>query len=160
MKKSKRKVIAIILALLWMIMIFMFSAQNATSSAELSGGIEQKILSTFYPGFDDMTEEQQQELLSHFNIRKIAHFVAYFVLGILMFNIFVIYKKFSLLVRGLFSLICCVAYAAGDEIHQYFVPGRSCELRDVFIDSSGAILSITILCLYCGFSKKMKDRVK
>ena len=28
-------------------------------------------------------------------------------------------------------------YAVSDELHQLFVPGRSCELMDMLIDSSG-----------------------
>ena len=28
-------------------------------------------------------------------------------------------------------------FLISDEVHQIYVPGRSCELRDVFIDTSG-----------------------
>ena len=34
----------------------------------------------------------------------------------------------------------CILYAASDEIHQLFVPGRGAQFRDVMIDFSGAIL--------------------
>jgi len=40
-----------------------------------------------------------------------------------------------------------VLYAVTDEIHQSFVPGRSCELRDVLIDSVGVLTGVTILWL-------------
>ena len=33
-------------------------------------------------------------------------------------------------------------YAATDELHQYFVPGRACMFTDVCIDSFGALLGI------------------
>ena len=33
-------------------------------------------------------------------------------------------------------------YAVSDEIHQIFVPGRSCELRDILIDSAGVLVGI------------------
>ena len=38
-------------------------------------------------------------------------------------------------------------YALSDEVHQIYVPGRSCELRDVFIDTSGSIIGIIIYSL-------------
>jgi len=49
-----------------------------------------------------------------------------------------------------------MAYAFSDEWHQWFVEGRSCELRDVGIDTMGVILGT---CLYNGVSR-MKDRGK
>ena len=39
-------------------------------------------------------------------------------------------------------------YAVTDEIHQYFVPGRSCEFRDICIDSAGVLCGIFCLCLF------------
>lgn len=32
----------------------------------------------------------------------------------------------------------CALYACSDELHQYFVPGRSCRFFDVCVDSTGA----------------------
>lgn len=32
----------------------------------------------------------------------------------------------------------CALYACSDELHQYFVPGRSCKFFDVCVDSTGA----------------------
>ena len=34
--------------------------------------------------------------------------------------------------------IFCALYACSDELHQYFVPGRSCKFFDVCVDSTGA----------------------
>jgi len=42
----------------------------------------------------------------------------------------------------LFSLGICVLYAVSDEVHQLFVPGRGRQVRDVLIDSAGAIVGI------------------
>ncbi len=36
-------------------------------------------------------------------------------------------------------------YAISDEFHQYFVPGRSCEFRDMCIDSAG----VAVGCIIC-----------
>jgi len=37
--------------------------------------------------------------------------------------------------------------AAGDEIHQAFVPGRTALISDVFIDTSGGAIGLTLLWL-------------
>lgn len=36
----------------------------------------------------------------------------------------------------------CILYAISDEVHQLFVPGRGGQVRDVIIDSAGAIAGI------------------
>ena len=41
--------------------------------------------------------------------------------------------------------IICVAYAALDEYHQMFVPGRSAEVRDVLIDSIGIFAGVILV---------------
>lgn len=46
---------------------------------------------------------------------------------------------------ALVSWIICTLYAGTDELHQYFVPGRACSLRDVCIDSAGALLGVLIM---------------
>ncbi|MBP3706929.1 MAG: VanZ family protein [Clostridia bacterium] len=160
MKVKLFRFIAITVTVLWMLLIFSFSAQNATKSASLSKGLKYKLFSLVYPDFDEMTEDEQQELLDKFPIRKLAHFFAYSVLGILSWLSFVSYKKITYKLRCVYPFFICVIYAVSDELHQYFVAGRSCELRDVVIDSSGALLAIIIISLYSGFSKRIYQRIK
>ena len=38
-------------------------------------------------------------------------------------------------------------YAATDEFHQVFVPGRSGKVADVLLDSAGALLGVLLLAL-------------
>ena len=45
-------------------------------------------------------------------------------------------------------------YAASDEVHQIFIPGRSGEGKDVLLDCVGVLLGILILSLF------WSDRVK
>lgn len=40
------------------------------------------------------------------------------------------------------ALLTCVLYAISDEVHQSFVPGRGAQVKDVLIDSAGAIVGI------------------
>jgi VanZ family protein len=39
------------------------------------------------------------------------------------------------------------AYAASDEFHQVFVPGRTALVTDVLIDTSGGLIGLTLLYL-------------
>lgn len=52
------------------------------------------------------------------------------------------------------AVLIAFLYAATDEIHQLFVPGRTGQLKDVFIDTLGAILMMLILYLINKMSKK------
>ena len=42
-----------------------------------------------------------------------------------------------------------IAYAASDEVHQMFVPGRSAEMADLAADASGVVIG-TAACWACG----------
>lgn len=76
-----------------------------------------------------------------FIIKKTAHFVEYAVLSFLYLRAFLgskTLKKKSFLLAFLISLV----YAASDEYHQSFIPGREPRIRDVIIDSMGALFAI------------------
>ncbi|MFA8437281.1 VanZ family protein [Pueribacillus sp. YX66] len=81
--------------------------------------------------------------LFNFYVRKAAHFFAYFVLGMLALHAFI---KSGL--HGWRSIWCalalCVLYAITDEVHQLFIAGRAGQVRDVLIDSVGAIVGISL----------------
>ena len=80
----------------------------------------------------------------------------YALLGILcVFPVSVYYRGRS---AALFSLCIAWLYAVSDELHQYFVPGRSCEIRDVLIDWSGAALGVGIVMLIGLLSKRKKQK--
>lgn len=49
--------------------------------------------------------------------------------------------------RGLFAAVFSCIYASSDEIHQLFVPGRAGQVRDVLIDTSGAVAGILLAIL-------------
>lgn len=80
-------------------------------------------------------------------IRKSAHVVEYFVLGILCISLILAYKNKLSWKAVLFSIFSCVLYACFDEVHQLFVPGRAGRVFDVFVDSIG----ISIGCLFYSF---------
>lgn len=136
-----RKILPWAAVILWMALIFFFSAQVAEQSDQLSTGIAEKIAETVekvIPGSGLAIES-----MNHI-VRKNAHFFVYLVLGALTVNAF--YCSGVRGFMGIFAaLIVCVLYAASDEIHQLFVPGRSGQFTDVLIDSAGAAIGSLII---------------
>ena len=149
MKKTVFRAVTAVVLILHMTFIFSLSSQVAEDSQKLSGGFTQKVFSVFYPGFSEMTEEQQQQIIEGitFPIRKLAHFSIYFLLGVFSFLAVISYDKIAFWLRCVISFLICFVYAASDEIHQLYVPGRSGEFRDVLIDSSGALLAVSAMAL-------------
>lgn len=143
----KRKVLPWLLVILWMALIFYLSHQPANTSNGLSKGATEIIVETvekIAPSVDINIKN-----FNH-NLRKNAHFFAYLVLGILVVNglrsIGIVgYKAMSL------ALFICILYAISDEVHQLFVPGRGGQIKDVIIDSAGAVVGILG---YNGFTKR------
>lgn len=88
------------------------------------------------------------QVVMTFIVRKSAHITAYFILGILMFNVI---KDFKLNAKHavLVSVALSFLYAVTDEFHQLFVQGRSCELRDVMIDTVASVVGVCLYCLFC-----------
>lgn len=147
--------IAICLLLIgWMILIFSLSAETAETSSKTSGGFVSVIINILFPDFEELSENTQLELRETFQfiIRKAAHFTIYTILGGLAFLSIFTYKKLPFWSRSLSSAAFCLLYAVSDEIHQLLVPGRSGEIRDVFIDFCGALLGIAVLILTFKFS--------
>ena len=152
MNKDKiKKTISIILLIMWMGLIFYFSQQDATDSSSLSNGFIATIYS-FITG-----KEATLEVLEKYSfiVRKLAHFSVYFVLGLLSFNVMFQFKtKYKYGYAFLISFI----YSISDEIHQIFIPGRAGQVRDVLIDSSGALLAILICYLISYLVLKSKNK--
>lgn len=139
-----KKIIMGLLIICWMITIFMFSNQGSDKSSKTSKGSIRFILDKLSIT-KNMEEQQIEELIEKLQtpIRKLAHFSIYTLGGILTSIYFSLDKK-SKRKSIIEAILFCSIYAITDEIHQYFIPGRSCELRDILIDSSGALFGILI----------------
>ena len=160
------------LTIVWMIVIFIFSAQSGDDSANLSGGITEAIVSFLYKDFDSFSPNKQLAILdkAHFIIRKLAHFTEYAILGIFSSLTCLTYiydkvtdfasvkNKICMLKVISISFIFSTLYAISDEIHQGFTDNRYPSPRDVIIDSSGALTGILITCLifYYIYTKKKR----
>ena len=79
-----------------------------------------------------------------FVVRKAAHFSIYATIGGLMMIIIYLLSK-QIIFSGCISFTLAFLYAVFDEKRQLGIDGRSGSLKDVFIDSSGALFAISIL---------------
>ena len=137
------KIINIVLLLVCMIGIFLFSSEDRDTSTNTSIETTKKVVSVVSNDEDTSTKIAKD----YFNeVRKSAHLIEYFCLGILAINVLKDYHKINIWMI-LICIVFCMLYALSDEIHQIYVPGRSCELRDIFIDTSGSIIGIIIYSL-------------
>ena len=78
---------------------------------------------------------------------KINHFIAYFVLAVLV-NLTLIYQrksKFLFEKAQIATIVICLFYGAVDELHQLLVPGRSAETMDWVADALGTSLGVLVL---------------
>ena len=121
-----KKNIFTLMVILWMAIIFSFSAQPADESEQMSLSVGHVAGLLFADGYEDWPQERQDafaERIDHV-VRKAAHFTEYAVLGVLLALMYRAYghkgKRLFLLSAGTGSL-----YAATDEFHQLFVEGRS-----------------------------------
>lgn len=126
------------LLIAWALVIFYLSSEGSDASSGRSDVIVQTVQSwgVATAGTDFMT----------FLVRKSAHIIAYFIFGGLAYNVIRHYKlpvRRALLTSGAIVLV----YAASDEFHQLFVPGRSGEVRDVLIDTTAGIVGICLAWL-------------
>ena len=139
-----KKCIFTVLLVAWMGFIFSMSAQNSEVSSNTSGETIRVVLS-LVPEFEEQSKDFQEQIIEdlQFIARKSAHFIAYMILGILSILLFLQFDSINK--RPQIALLFCIAYAISDEIHQFFVPGRACQLRDVIIDSTGSLTGIVLV---------------
>lgn len=138
-----KKIIKLILVVLWMGVIFTFSSDNADKSTSKSDGVIINIYKTFHKG--DLSKKEKQEIIDKyvFPVRKAAHFTEYLILGILLISFINEYKALELKYI-LITIFICMLYAVSDEIHQLFISGRTAKILDVFIDTLGSTTGIFI----------------
>ena len=140
-----KRIVFIIMLLATLYLIFCFSAQDGEKSGNLSLKATNFIVNLFskVKNMDTSLRMHYVERL-HPIIRKLAHFCIYCLVGFSVMGFwctFDIRNKYKLL----WSILIGVAYAASDEFHQSFIPGRGPSIRDVCIDSAGVLTGIFIM---------------
>ncbi len=146
MKTGDKRKFAVwtVLTVIWMIVIFLFSAQPAEESYETSD-----LLLAFQQNYADTFFEK----LMSFIVRKAAHMAEFGLLALLCMAVLrsggeFLCKKITRLRQYLLVLLFSSFYAFTDELHQFFVPGRNATFADWLIDSFGVCAVLWILHMY------------
>ena len=118
-----------LLVVLWCAFIF-----HATSSPAYSGDHTQQDVAAVLP-----TAGAPAVHWLNLAVRKASHLFAFGTLGALA-----AWALPGASWRTAAAWAFATLYAASDEFHQSFVPGRTAEVWDVFLDSAGALLFILV----------------
>lgn len=132
---------------LWMAVIFFFSAQNGEQSGGLSGGLTEQVAAALTPGWAQLSAADRAARLAvwHLVVRKAAHVTEFAVLGGLLMNAWVRQHRHVGVRQAVAALLCGLLYAVSDELHQMFVPGRGPAVTDVLIDLTGVLAGVLII---------------
>lgn len=90
------------------------------------------------------------------DVSPVGHFGEYFLFGALLFNAL----RFKLSPKA--ALVAALAigslYGVTDELHQYFVPARSCDPADWAVDTVATLLGALACRCGLGTARKRKTR--
>ena len=149
-------------AIVMMYVIYSFSAQTGEVSGALSYEVSYQIVETKN---EVLNENKSYDELAYsassieFYVRKAAHMTEYCLLAIAISFPLYVYR-----IRGfwlvLLAGIVCVGFAGFDEYHQSFVAGRGPSVRDVCIDSGGALIGILLVQAFCWSTMHNPSRKK
>lgn len=146
-----KKIIWILLTIIWVAFIFFNSLRTGVESSNTSGilvGLAEDILAIF----NITIKPDNLSVL----IRKSAHFTEFSILGIFAYNSMksfhickdkpILYKNVNVFTY-IIVLSFCLLIALADEGIQFFVPGRANSIFDVIIDFSGSLFAVLIVVL-------------
>ena len=136
-------IISAVVLLAVLITIFILSAQDGQDSSSTSGF------------FTKLIEAILGQPANEDTIRTLAHFCEFTGLGFLMCN-FIFALKDRL--RPFLSIVFSFLYAISDEIHQYFVPDRACQLSDLAVDTAGIVSGVAVFCILITLITKIKHK--
>lgn len=139
----RRTRLRLVLPLLLIAVTLIFIWSNSLKDATASGEQSDAAASLFCRIFD---VERQPFRFLYENLRKVAHFTEFALLGAEVALLFLWNRKRE--VRFcLLGIAFCAVCAAIDECIQYFVPGRAALLLDVGIDTAGSACALIFLFL-------------
>jgi len=138
-------------ALVWAVVISLFS--TGLFKSDNTRHLIIPILRFFLPH----ASAETLDFLHHI-IRKCGHLTEYFILSMLILRGIRAGEK-GLYLRWVRVTILIVAgYAALDEYHQSFVPGRTAAVGDVLIDTTGGIAAQIVASLVVLLRKAREKR--
>ncbi|HVP42736.1 MAG TPA: VanZ family protein [Terriglobales bacterium] len=127
-----------LLALAWTAVILY--ASSDAFSAQNTGSILEAVV-TFLFGH----VQRQTFATLHFLARKSAHVIEYGILGLVWFRAWRGRRQGFAWKWAWLGLGVVLATAIVDEVHQSFVPSRTGEVSDVFLDVAGALAAQMVL---------------
>ncbi|OQP05204.1 teicoplanin resistance protein VanZ [Geobacillus sp. 46C-IIa] len=132
---------------LWCLAIYTFSESSWFTGANTAHVLQ--VILSYWP-FGGGEEEGPSFL--NFLIRKAAHLTEFGILAVLVWR-----ALFPRKVAYIGAWLFATAYAATDEWHQSFEPGRTATPKDVAIDSCGALIALVIVFV-CRRWRKARHR--
>ena len=130
-----------VLVAAWAGFIFFMSAHTSSGLDEDMGLISQLL---------DMLKAWQRALFDPDAdiVSSLGHFCEYFVFGALVANAL----RCHMPLRRVWPVALALASAYGitDELHQLFVPTRTCDPVDWVVDTVAAALAVTLVCAIFG----------
>ena len=137
-----KRIISTILLIVWMLIIFMLSNESSVVSQNKSDKVTSTIIEITNK---DISNTKKEDIISNnrFLIRNGAHFILYFILGILVVITLKTYNVNRNII--LCSILMCLMYSISDEIHQLFTSGRTFKVLDILLDTMASSLSIIIM---------------
>lgn len=155
-KQTKFIIITLIPVLAVMGTIFYFSSQTADASTVTSGGFVETAMNLIEKLFGELGDKYTTvENTVTFIVRKAAHFLEFAALGFFLNLHLGTWVKRK---PRLWSFLVSVLYACSDEFHQNFVSERAMQLRDVFVDSAGALAGIIGCVIIILIVKRIKKK--
>lgn len=131
-----RKMVFLLISVLLMAAIFWFSSRTGSQSQSQSDA--------FLPWLPSWIPASWASYI----IRKSAHFCVYAALGFSWLFALMPALRHPLPRKPILPAWgICTLYAAFDELHQHFVPGRSGQFDDILLDSIGSLCGIAFALL-------------
>lgn len=127
-----------------MVIIFIFSHQHGATSANISNAVANTLQ---IEQQSEYVAVSAQPLFAGLSLRKYAHIILYFLLGVSAFLV-VMDGQQKWYVRLFIALVICFLYSCSDELHQMFIQGRDASVKDLYVDALGygvAIVGMNIL---------------
>ena len=129
----------------WTMLIIHLGAQSGEVSVSTSAAVAQKVTEAVTSAAATVNIELTFESVHAF-LRKSAHFFLYASLGLLVY--LALAKSWRVPRLWVpFAFLAVVLIATTDESVQAFTPGRVGSMRDVFLDTAGGLLGLTLAAL-------------
>ncbi|NLM76969.1 MAG: VanZ family protein [Ruminococcaceae bacterium] len=137
-KYPVRMILAWSTVVVWMGFIFAFSHQPAEQSALLSQQLADMLMRSLKIQAESGMITQLDQVL-----RSLADGILYLILSLLVSWAFS-ESGIAILSNALLSFIVCALYAASDELHKAFIPGREGHWYPYLISLAGLVMGIVL----------------